>query len=107
MNNLNSGDTVYSSIKVYLCKINNLTAVEVMYHFMDGKYRGSMDAYEYIGELNNLTLQKAFYGLNNEELSFNNNYRSFSVGDILETTNEEGITIRFLCKSNGWEELSI
>jgi hypothetical protein len=107
MDNLNSGDTVYSYIKVYLCKINSLTAIEAMYHFMDGKYKGSMDAYEYIGELSNLTLQKAFYDLNSEELSFNTNHRPFNVGDILETTNEKGITIKFLCKSNGWEELSI
>ncbi len=107
MDNLNSGDTVYSYIKVYLCNINSLTAIEVMYHFINGEYKGSMDAYEYIGELSNLTFQEAFYKLNNQELSFNNNHRSFSVGDILETKDEKEITSRFLCKSDGWKKLSI
>lgn len=99
-------DKVYSTIKVYLCKINSLTAHEVMYHFESGDYKGTMDMYEYIGELYNLTLQQVFYGLNSEEYSFGN-HRSFSVGDILETIDEEETTIKFLCRSDNWEELSI
>lgn len=99
-------DTMYSSIKVHLCKINSLTAHEVMYHFMNGDYLGSMDAYEYIGELHNLTLQQVFYGLNSEEYSFGN-HRSFGIGDILEVTCDEGIITKFLCKPNGWESLTI